>query len=136
MLVPSDRSMPLLNEIKSCLSSNGSSEVSLEMILTLVLDSLQCSVGTVHFLMSCQERSARAAKGVPDIVLDRVRLVPVGKGIPDWRPNAASPFRCATFRAISLALPNPSPEKRKWRVPLQSPCWLAIVRGVLGVAKP
>jgi signal transduction protein with GAF and PtsI domain len=97
MLVPSDRSMPLLNEIKSCLGSNGSSEVSLEMILTLVLDSLQCSVGTVHFLDELSGAlMLRAAKGVPDIVLDRVRMVPVGKGMAGLAAERRQPVQCTT----------------------------------------
>jgi L-methionine (R)-S-oxide reductase len=130
--------MPLLNEIESCLNSHGSSEVKLEMILALVLDSLQCSVGTVHFLdESSGVLMLRAAKGVPDMVLDRVRLVPVGKGMAGLAAERRQPVQVCNLQSDQSGVANPIARETKMEGSIAVPMLVGErLRGVLGVAKP
>lgn len=130
--------MSLLNEIESCLNSNGSSGANLEMILSLVLDHLHCSVGTVHLLdESSGVLMLRAAKGVPDIVLDRVRVVPIGKGMAGLAAERRQPVQVCNLQNDQSGVAKPIARETKMEGSIAVPMLVGErLHGVLGVAKP
>ena len=137
-LASQDESMSLLNEIESFLNSNESSEASLETILTLVLDHLQCSAGTVHILdESSGMLVLRAAKGVPAIVLDRVRVVPIGKGMAGLAAERRQPVQVCNLQSDQSGVAKPMARETKMAGSIAVPMMVGKrLYGVLGVAKP
>ena len=130
--------MSLLNEIESCLNPNESSEANLQMILALVLNHLHCSVGTIHIL---EEPSGmlmlRAAKGVPDVILDRVRVVPIGKGMAGLAAERRQPVQVCNLQSDQSGFAKPMARETKMEGSIAVPMLVGKrLYGVLGVAKP
>ena len=108
------------------------------MTLTLVLDSLQCSVGTIHLLDEPSGKlMLRAAKGVPDIVLDRVRLVPIGKGMAGLAAERRQPVQVCNLQSDQSGVAEPIARETKMEGSIAVPMLVnERLYGVLGVAKP
>jgi GAF domain-containing protein len=69
--------MSLAQQVRSVLDGGG----SLAEALRLIVERLGAESGTVHLMESDGVLHLRASHGIPEVVLDKVRLVPVGKGM-------------------------------------------------------
>jgi L-methionine (R)-S-oxide reductase len=130
--------MSLLNDIEAVLHSKSLSEANLELALKRVLDHFQCSVGTIHIL---EEPSGllvlRASKGVPDIVLDRVRTVPIGKGMAGLAAERRQPVQVCNLQTDRSDAAKPMARETKVEGAIAVPMLVGErLSGVLGVAKP
>jgi L-methionine (R)-S-oxide reductase len=130
--------MSLLNDIEAVLRSKSLSEANLELALKRVLDHFQCSVGTIHIL---EEPSGllvlRASKGVPDIVLDRVRTVPIGKGMAGLAAERRQPVQVCNLQTDRSDAAKPMARETKVEGAIAVPMLVGErLSGVLGVAKP
>ena len=129
--------MSLLSDIEVILASKNSSEGNLELALQCVLDHLQCSVGTIHILEEPSKILVlRAAKGVPDIVLNRVRSVPVGKGMAGLAAERRQPVQVCNLQTDRSGVVKPLARETKVEGAIAVPMLAGeCLRGVLGVAK-
>jgi L-methionine (R)-S-oxide reductase len=129
--------MSLLNEIESCLNSNESSQTSLQMILALILNHLHCSVGTIHILGEPSGMlMLHAAKGVPDVVLDRVRSIPIGKGMAGLAAERRQPVQVCNLQSDQSGVAKPIARETKMAGSIAVPMMVGKrLYGVLGVAK-
>jgi len=69
--------MAFLDEIKSALTEAD----GLERVLYRTIRELKAESGTIHLLEADGVLHLKAASGIPDVVLNIVRTVPVGKGM-------------------------------------------------------
>ena len=133
-----DESNSLLDAIESCLISSGLSEAGLEMVLGLVLGHFRCSAGTIHMLHESSEMLVlRAAKGVPESVLDRVRLVPIGKGMAGLAAERRQPIQVCNLQSDQSGVAKPAARETRMEGCIAVPMLIGgRVGGVIGVAKP
>jgi L-methionine (R)-S-oxide reductase len=128
----------LLKQIEACIPSSKLSGADLGTILRLILDHLDCFVGTIHVL---EESSGmlmlRASKGVPDIVADRVRVVPIGKGMAGLAAERRQPVQVCNLQTDQSGVAKPIARETKVEGSIAVPMLLGErLFGVLGVAKP
>src|SRR5713226_1669943 len=70
--------MTLLDQIQSALHAPG----GLQQALQLTIDHFKADTGTIHLLGPDGVMHLKAAsQGIPQVVLDAVRIVPIGKGM-------------------------------------------------------
>jgi len=130
--------MSLLKDIEAVLHSKTLSGANLELALNRVLDHFQCSAGTIHIL---EEPSGllmlRASKGVPAIVLDRVRTVPIGKGMAGLAAERRQPVQVCNLQTDRSGATKPMARETSVEGAIAVPMLVGDrLSGVLGVAKP
>jgi signal transduction protein with GAF and PtsI domain len=126
-----------LSNIEIVLASENSSQAKFELTLQCILDHFQCSVGTIHILEQ-QSRTLvlRAAKGVPDVVLGRVRSIPVGKGMAGLAAERRQPVQVCNLQTDQSGAVKPLARETKVEGAIAVPMLAGeCLRGVLGVAK-
>jgi signal transduction protein with GAF and PtsI domain len=108
------------------------------MVLGLVLDHFRCSTGTIHMLDESSEMLVlRAAKGVPDIVLDRVRIVPIGKGMAGLAAERRQPVQVCNLQRDQSGVAKPVARETRMQGCIAVPMLIGEkLGGVIGVAKP
>ena len=129
--------MSLLSEIEVLLASRDLSEAKFGIALQRVLDHFQCSVGTIHILeQPSQMLVLLVSKGVPDSVLDRVRTVPVGKGMAGLAAERRQPVQVCNLQTDQSGTVKPLARETKVEGAIAVPMLAGeCLRGVLGVAK-
>ena len=89
-----DRS--LLEKVEAALHDGSHLEV-LPQVLDQLLERFACTTGTVH-LLDEQPGMLKlvAQRGIPEIVLDKIKIIPVGKGMAGIA--AGAPCTCASLQ--------------------------------------
>src|SRR5690349_866484 len=82
IMLESSVSAGLLSDLEQLAQSDGQLTLCLETALDKVLRAFECQAGTVHWLEpSSGMLSLRARRGIPDTMLSRIQLIPLGKGM-------------------------------------------------------
>lgn len=72
----------LLTDIRAILLKGGNSDPAMDQVLSKLLETFQCQVGTIHTVDSSTGMlKMRAKRGIPDSILDKVKMIPIGKGM-------------------------------------------------------
>ena len=109
---------PLLSEIEHLLE--GQKQVTLDTILDRILDRFHCAVGTVHLLDPVSGTlKLRAQKGVAEIILDRIRVVPIGKGMAGLAAERRQPVQVCNLQSDQTGVAKPV-NRARWGVPCRS----------------
>jgi len=129
---------PLLSEIKRLLEEEGPIQATLETILSRILDRFHCAVGTVHLLDPLSGTlNLQAQKGVAEIVLDRVRVVPMGKGMAGLAAERRQPVQVCNLQNDQSGVAKPAARETKMEGSIAVPMLVNNqLHGVIGVAKP
>jgi L-methionine (R)-S-oxide reductase len=129
---------PLLGEIKCLFEEEGPIQAALEAILDRVLDRFHCAVGTVHLLDPVSGTlKLRAQKGVAEIILDRIRVVPIGKGMAGLAAERRQPVQVCNLQSDQTGVAKPVAKETKMEGSIAVPMLVNDeLHGVLGVAKP
>ncbi|MBI1784718.1 GAF domain-containing protein, partial [Candidatus Sumerlaeota bacterium] len=84
----------LTDEITRLLEGAGVSEGNLLEILDKTLKRFQCVVGTIHVLDPATGMLKLAAqRGIPEMILDKVRMIPIGKGMAGLAAERLEPVQ-------------------------------------------
>jgi len=129
---------PLRSEIEGRLMMHGATDAGLLAALDQVLDHFSCAAGTIHDL---DPQSGllrfRAGRGIPDSILDRVRTVPVGKGMAGLAAQRRLPVQVCNLQTDCSGAAQPGARDTRMEGSIAVPMLAADqLRGVLGVAKP
>jgi signal transduction protein with GAF and PtsI domain len=107
-------------------------------VLTRVTKHFECPVGTVHMIDSSDGMlHLRAQLGLPPFVLDKVQIIPVGKGMAGIAAERKEPVQMCNLQTDASGVAQPTAKMTKMEGSLAAPMMVdGEVRGVLGVAKP
>ena len=107
-------------------------------VLTRVTKHFECPVGTVHMIDSSDGMlHLRAQLGLPPFVLDKVQIIPVGKGMAGIAAERKEPVQMCNLQTDASGVARPTAKMTKMEGSLAAPMMVdGEVRGVLGVAKP
>lgn len=127
---------PLLTEIEHLLE--GQKQVTLDTLLDRVLDRFHCVVGTVHLLDPVSGTlKLQAQKGVAGIILDRVRVVPIGKGMAGLAAERRQPVQVCNLQSDQSGVAKPIAKETRMEGSIAVPMLVNNeLHGVVGVAKP
>jgi putative methionine-R-sulfoxide reductase with GAF domain len=79
----------------------------------------------------------RARRGIPDIILDKVKSIPVGKGMAGIAAERKQPVQICNLQTDASGVAKPSAKETKMEGSITVPMLIeGELRGTLGVAKP
>jgi L-methionine (R)-S-oxide reductase len=128
----------LIEDIRTLLDRGGDQEATLEAVLAKVLEAFQCPVGTIHSLDPASGMlKLRALKGIPPSILDKVRVIPIGKGMAGIAAERKQPVQVCNLQTDASGVAKPSAKDTKMEGSITVPMLQqGNLRGTLGVAKP
>lgn len=126
---------PLLKAIIALLDADPN---AWEQLLARVTAHFDCPVGTVHLLDDADGMLHLAAqRGLPPPVLDKVQVIPIGKGMAGIAAERKAPVQVCNLQTDDSGVARPNAKLTQMEGSLASPMLDGdVVRGVLGVAKP
>lgn len=125
----------LLTRIEEMLGTG--STVPWDAILSELLRHFDCAVATVHLVDGSGLLQLAAHRGLPEVVLDRVRTVPVGKGMAGIAAERRSPVQVCNLQTDASGVVRPGARDTRMEGSIACPMFEGSeLRGVLGVAKP
>ena len=128
----------LLTEIRSTLSGSGDADANLEATLVKILAAFDCPVGTIHTLDPASNLLLlRARRGIPDIILDKVKAIPIGKGMAGIAAERKQPVQVCNLQTDASGVAKPGAKDTKMEGSITVPMMLnGDMLGTLGIAKP
>lgn len=106
-------------------------------VLALVTRHFDCPVGTIHLLAADGMLHLAAQCGLPAAVLDKVQVIPIGKGMAGIAAQRRQPVQVCNLQTDDSGVVRPGAKLSRMEGSLAAPM-LAGDRlcGVLGIAKP
>lgn len=127
---------PLVRAVDAVLA--GAAERRWSQLLDAVLAHFDCPVGTVHLLDGGDGLLHLAAqRGLPEAVLGRVGVIPIGKGMAGIAAERREPVQVCNLQTDQSGVVRPGAKLTQMEGSLAVPMLdRGSLRGVLGVAKP
>lgn len=109
-----------------------------ESILDHLLQHFQCPVGTVHLLdPGTGMLKLSAQRGLPPPVLDKVTIIPIGKGMAGIAAERQEPVQVCNLQHDASGVVRPGAKLTRMEGSLAAPMLDGDrLAGVLGIAKP
>lgn len=128
----------LKSEIQTLLREGGDAEPTLEAVLGKLLEAFQCPVGTIHTVDAATGLlKLRARRGIPDSILEKVKLIPIGKGMAGIAAERMQPVQVCNLQTDASGVAKPGAKDTKMEGSISIPMILdGKLKGTLGVAKP
>ncbi len=128
----------LLEEIRKVLDRSGTTDPSCDQILEKTLLAFDCQVGTIHSLdPDTGMLKLRARRGIPDIILDKVRIIPIGKGMAGIAAERKQAVQVCNLQTDDSGVAKPGAKETQMEGSIAAPMLIdGKLRGTLGVAKP
>lgn len=128
----------VLNEISQAFRDCANQEQALETCLAKILAAFDCPVGTIHTLeASTNLLHLRAKRGIPDFILDKVKLIPVGKGMAGIAAERKEAVQICNLQTDNSGVAKPSAKETKMEGSITAPMLInGVLYGTLGIAKP
>jgi L-methionine (R)-S-oxide reductase len=128
-----------LKRVESLLVSGGAEPANLLAVLNLVLSQFDCVTGTIHGLDSKSGLLVLLAQhGIPEVIMDKVSRIPVGKGMAGIAAERKEPVQVCNLQTDNSGVAKPGAKETRMEGSVAVPMLVdkTILRGVLGVAKP
>ena len=128
----------VLSEVRDLLRRNGSTEAALQTVLDRLLEHFGCAAGTVHrWDAAAGILLLQAVRNIPPTLLDRVRQIPLGKGMAGIAAERREPVQVCNLQSDSSGVARPGAKETRMEGSIAVPMLVdGSLRGVLGVAKP
>jgi L-methionine (R)-S-oxide reductase len=115
----------------------GPTEVAWNTLLQHVLTHFDCPVGTVHLLARDGLLHLCAHRGLPPPVLDKVGVIPIGKGMAGIAAERREPVQVCNLQHDTSGVVRPGAKLTQMEGSLAVPMLAGgELFGVLGIAKP
>jgi putative methionine-R-sulfoxide reductase with GAF domain len=126
------------SEIEELLDAGEPAETKLLAALQRVLGHFDCAVGTIHGIDPASGMlTLRAQVGVPAGLLDRVRIIPIGKGMAGLAAERRQAVQVCNLQTDNSGMAKPAARETRMEGSIAVPILVeGELRGVLGVAKP
>lgn len=127
----------LLADVDRALAA-GTGDDRLLQVLDLALQHFRCATGTIHALdPSARLLHLRAQRGIPAQILDRVRAIPVGKGMAGLAAERLEPVQVCNLQTDSSGVAKPGAKLTEMAGSIAAPMIAGgVLKGTFGVAKP
>ena len=103
-----DQADDLMCKIDAALGGDGDADARLQAALREVISAFDCAVGTIHGLdAGTGMLTLRAHRGVPDAIMDKVRLIPIGKGMAGVAAARREPVQVCNLQTDDSGLAKP-----------------------------
>ena len=128
----------LLADVRAILQKGGNSDPAMDQVLAKLLDAFQCQVGTIHTVDSSTGMlKMRARRGIPDSILEKVKLIPIGKGMAGIAAERKQAVQVCNLQTDTSGVAKPDAKDTKMEGSISAPMMLnGKVYGTLGVGKP
>jgi len=126
---------PLLQHLEALLDAPST---PWDDVLAALTSHFDCPVGTVHLLDDTDGMlHLRAQRGLPPPVLDKVQVIPVGKGMAGIAAERKEPVQVCNLQTDDSGVAKPGAKMTQMEGSLAAPMLRdGEVRGTLGIAKP
>ena len=134
----SQESDAVIREVRELFTPAESVTDVLPRVLALVLERFDCAVGTIHRLDATSGRlELLVHRGIPDTILDRVRSIPVGKGIAGLAAERRAPVQVCNLQTDDSGVAEPDARDTKMEGSIAVPMLVnGELKGTFGVGKP
>jgi GAF domain-containing protein len=131
-----DLQHPFLIELASHLVAGGP-PAQLDLVLDGVLEHFGCQVGTIHgWDPQTRTLHLRAQRGVPEHLLERILVVPLGKGMAGLAAERGQPVQVCNLQTDTSGVARPAARETAVQGSITVPMVVdAELRGTLGVGK-
>jgi len=118
--------------------SNKQIAINWQQMLNDTLTAFGCSTGTLHFLnKSTNLLEIKAQTGIPEFLLPKVSIIPIGKGMAGIAAERMTPVEMCNLQTDASGIAKPSAKDTKVEGSLAAPLILnGELYGVIGIAKP
>ncbi len=136
--MPEDVDNRLLAMIAERLADGSDDPAALQTALDMTLAHFNCVVGTIHrWNATGNDLEIVAARGVPELVLDRVRRIPIGKGMAGLAAERREPVQVCNLQSDTSGVAKPGSKLTEMEGSLAAPILVGgELRGTIGVAMP
>lgn len=109
----------------------------LPAVLKEILQHFNCALGTIHGIdAQTGMLTLRAQKGLPAELLDRVRTIPIGKGMAGIAAERREPVQVCNLQKDTSGVAKPAAKETKMEGSVAVPIIVGdALRGTLGIAK-
>ncbi|MEO6597409.1 MAG: GAF domain-containing protein [Planctomycetota bacterium] len=127
---------PLLVAIEGQLAS--SPKPAWDAVLERITRHFECPVGTVHLLDAKDGMlHLTSQRGLPPPVLDKVQVIPIGKGMAGIAAERREPVQVCNLQSDQSGVVRPGAKLTQMEGSLAAPMLAGdVLCGVLGIAKP
>jgi len=111
--------------------------IDFETVLQSLLSHYGCLTGTIHRLEADGLLHLVAQSGIPEAIMDRVRVIPVGKGMAGLAAERREPVQMCNLQTDTSGDAKPGAKLTQMKGSIAVPMIIEDqLVGVLGVAKP
>ena len=104
----------LLGEIRALLEKGGNDNASMQAVLEKLLEAFACPVGTIHALDAQSGMlKLRARRGIPDIILDKVTMIEIGKGMAGIAAERMQPVQVCNLQTDVSGVAKPGAKETR-----------------------
>jgi putative methionine-R-sulfoxide reductase with GAF domain len=128
----------LVSNLHGALKGKDDLGQALATALDLVLDRFECVLGTIHGLDAQSGMlTLRVHRGLPEGLLERVRVIPIGKGMAGLAAQRLEPVQVCNLQCDTTGVAKPSARESQMAGSVAIPIMVGDrLRGTLGIAKP
>lgn len=130
---------PVLSVVQNLLLAQGGDGATLQQVLEIILKHFGCVTGTIHGLNRATDRLELVAqRGIPEAIMDKVKVIPMGKGMAGLAAERKSPVQVCNLQTDTSGVAKPGAKETRMEGSIAVPMLVeqSLLRGVLGIAKP
>ncbi|MES2730147.1 MAG: GAF domain-containing protein [Bacteroidota bacterium] len=118
-------------------SLSNKSPIEWSPLLSDILAAFDCSTGTIHTLETDNMLHLKAYQGIPEFLLPKMTIIPLGKGMAGIAAERKQPVQLCNLQTDESGVARPSARDTKVEGSLAAPMLLnSELYGTLGIAKP
>lgn len=113
-------------------------DINWQELLESVIAAFDCTTGTIHSLdKETNLLKMKAQKGIPDFLLPKMTVIPIGKGMAGIAAERKQPVEMCNLQTDSSGVARPAAKETKVEGSIAAPMLLdGELYGTLGIAKP
>jgi L-methionine (R)-S-oxide reductase len=113
-------------------------EINWKELLENIIAAFDCTTGTIHTLdKSTNLLMLKSQKGIPDFLLPKMSVIPIGKGMAGIAAERKEPVEMCNLQTDSSGVARPAAKETKVEGSIAAPMLLdGKLYGTLGIAKP
>jgi len=113
-------------------------EINWQELLENIITAFDCTTGTIHTLdKSTNLLMLKSQKGIPDFLLPKMSIIPIGKGMAGIAAERRQPVEMCNLQTDSSGVARPAAKETKVEGSIAAPMLLdGELYGTLGIAKP
>ncbi|MDQ3392907.1 MAG: GAF domain-containing protein [Bacteroidota bacterium] len=126
-----------IQHILKILEVEGTSSINWDRILSETLKTFECTTGSIHALDPLNNTlHIKASQGIPEFLLLKMSLIPVGKGMAGVAALRLEPVQMCNLQTDDSGIARPSAKETKVEGAIAAPIMFeGKLYGTLGIAK-